>query len=694
MSNPLPGCFTLYEHSNYGGCSATRCANDNQGCTVKFPMANSIGQCGIMPCADNCNPDGCWGFSDKTSSIKVGEGTVVTLYDDNYHSGTSAEYSSNQSSLGDRNDKPSSWKAKINCDSDKFRFSQDCMDKQDWTINNSDKSRDDYCNNNRFLESGCKKWCSHENSNCKIQLDIESCLIYGVDLDGNVCLKSNKATDVNKYYYAQAYNLINSNDKCQKNDTFIYDNNLCSNIANINHKTLYGDWLYINGYINWFNKLDNNNISQIKSYYNPIRKKTFYDIQQKLCNSNTDNIFVLDKIGSCGFQFKNNDKRYSLITGERSIEEKLYSEYLYQNLLLDRCNKSNRFNLENNESFKYTNDPNDDECLNQWTLYEKNKTTIVQQNIDNITQLRDTKTWCPIRSNKFYTDLCNKLYNQNKKIQHDSKYQIINDMWKKFNCYGNLPYILFSYLEKIYADKWNDPLLFNLYTHYFINEFRQNNNIFARKLCYSGDVLENESIFYSTNQTLYSNNKNWLLVFQTDGNLVLYEDGINDWEKKWETKTESVMKNNYSDSLCDQWANDNECINNPSFMLTQCGKSCNNIAVLSMQSDNNLVIYNYKNEPLWASGTAQNNPNQKAFLVMQDDGKVVLRYNDGSILKTIYPEIQSSFTNNSIVNDSDNNYLYYILYILLFVIMIVFCTKLYKYYKNKTSINNNSKKKY
>ena len=95
----------------------------------------------------------------------------------------------------------------------------------------------------------------------------------------------------------------------------------------------------------------------MKNVYNPIRKKTFYNIQSKLCNKNDDNIFVLDKIGSCGFQLKNNDNNN--ITGDRSLEEKLFSEHLYDSLLKDKCDSNNRFNLENNELFKYTDNPYD-----------------------------------------------------------------------------------------------------------------------------------------------------------------------------------------------------------------------------------------------------------------------------------------------------------------------------------------------
>jgi len=155
------------------------------------------------------------------------------------------------------------------------------------------------------------------------------------------------------------------------------------------------------------------------------------------------------------------------------------------------------------------------------------------------------------------------------------------------------------------------------------------------------------------------------------------------------------MINKYSISECTNWANNNECVINPDFMLTQCAQSCNNIAFLSMQSDNNLVIYNNNNNPTWASQTADGNAKQKAFLVLQNDGKLVMRYNDGSLLKVIYPENSSPFENHPTVNvkkfefyDS-NNYII-LLYFFLVLILLICCNIGYKYYKcykkNKTKI--------
>jgi hypothetical protein len=50
----------------------------------------------------------------------------------------------------------------------------------------------------------------------------------------------------------------------------------------------------------------------------------------------------------------------------------------------------------NNINWKHTNDPNDKDCMNNWTYYDKDG-NIIEKNIPNITKLRDIKNWCPLR---------------------------------------------------------------------------------------------------------------------------------------------------------------------------------------------------------------------------------------------------------------------------------------------------------
>ena len=80
--------------------------------------------------------------------------------------------------------------------------------------------------------------CKKDRSNCIPVLNAESCLVYGNDINQNNCLNSNKVNDVSKYYYAEAYNSINGNNTCKDQNSFCYDDNLCSNIVNIDHTVL------------------------------------------------------------------------------------------------------------------------------------------------------------------------------------------------------------------------------------------------------------------------------------------------------------------------------------------------------------------------------------------------------------------------------------------------------------------------
>lgn len=47
-----------------------------------------------------------------------------------------------------------------------------------------------------------------------------------------------------------------------------------------------------------------------------------------------------------------------------------------------------------NVHWKYTNDANDPDCVNNWTYYDKDGKTILGSNISNITNLKDSKNWC------------------------------------------------------------------------------------------------------------------------------------------------------------------------------------------------------------------------------------------------------------------------------------------------------------
>ena len=50
--------------------------------------------------------------------------------------------------------------------------------------------------------------------------------------------------------------------------------------------------------------------------------------------------------------------------------------------------------------WKYTDDPNDPECATNWNYYEKDGKTLIAAGIQNITNLRDNKNWCPVKNIK------------------------------------------------------------------------------------------------------------------------------------------------------------------------------------------------------------------------------------------------------------------------------------------------------
>ncbi len=111
----------------------------------------------------------------------------------------------------------------------------------------------------------------------------------------------------------------------------------------------------------------------------------------------------------------------------------------------------------------------------------------------------------------------------------------------------------------------------------------------------SGSALAtNASLFAGGNNTIISPNGTTELVMQTDGNLVVYHNGLATW-----TTPSSVI-----------------------------GSGSNN--QLIMQSDGNLVIYSGPNltNPVWSTGTSGSN----LYLAVQDDGNVVIYNQSGQAM--------------------------------------------------------------
>jgi|GEM_PF-2642467 len=102
---------------------------------------------------------------------------------------------------------------------------------------------------------------------------------------------------------------------------------------------------------------------------------------------------------------------------------------------------------------------------------------------------------------------------------------------------------------------------------------------------------------------LDSNSNQFFLIYQPDGNLVVYDRTVTPNKPLWSSKTAG---------------------DTPGYV--------------SMQWDGNLVIYNVANQHVWSTGTFL--PSKKGMsLVLQDDGNLVLygitalfsSFNDGSL---------------------------------------------------------------
>lgn len=95
---------------------------------------------------------------------------------------------------------------------------------------------------------------------------------------------------------------------------------------------------------------------------------------------------------------------------------------------------------------------------------------------------------------------------------------------------------------------------------------------------------------------LRSENGKYMLVFQQDGNLVLYKNGNN---PIWATMTNERPSKKLS------WQRDGNFViydvnNNPIWATNSHNKDA---GYITLQNDGNLVIYTYNNQPVWASNT-------------------------------------------------------------------------------------------
>jgi hypothetical protein len=100
----------------------------------------------------------------------------------------------------------------------------------------------------------------------------------------------------------------------------------------------------------------------------------------------------------------------------------------------------------------------------------------------------------------------------------------------------------------------------------------------------------------------------FILLLQVDGNLVLYQANGSEYEGHWAISNPVPLTapDGTKGFAYPMWATHTN------------GKS---VARLSMQTDGNLVLYDYQHHPVWASGT---NGHPGAYLVIQKDGNAVI----------------------------------------------------------------------
>lgn len=125
--------------------------------------------------------------------------------------------------------------------------------------------------------------------------------------------------------------------------------------------------------------------------------------------------------------------------------------------------------------------------------------------------------------------------------------------------------------------------------HYASIGRKENRNYgFGYDLNKNKNYLDQDEILLK-DQYIESENKKYKLVFQGDGNLVLYEGEAPHWKALWASNTGGKEATHFS-----------------------------------FQHDNNAVIYNYKN-PIWSSGVICLLLNKKCKLYVENDGVVRIR---------------------------------------------------------------------
>jgi len=212
--------------------------------------------------------------------------------------------------------------------------------------------------------------------------------------------------------------------------------------------------------------------------------------------------------------------------------------------------------------------------------------------------------YCNLNDN-ITSSVCKDFYSSDNKIQLyyqqkinsslNSDYLIWDKKWKELGCFSDLPINIYNKLVILNNDIEKLNLITNLSRSTALSD---------RNICYTGEAIEN-SIKFNINTCIYSQNKKFKLCQTSNGDLVLY----------------NIEKNKYKILNSNKIANINSSL----------------LPYLIVQPVGNIVNYNNNNQMFWTSNTSElpNAKDKGIFLVLRNDGKVVIYNKDGKIINEL-----------------------------------------------------------
>lgn len=226
-----------------------------------------------------------------------------------------------------------------------------------------------------------------------------------------------------------------------------------------------------------------------------------------------------------------------------------------------------------------------------------------------------------------------------KDIETDqTKLDGLNTIWKKYNCVGNIPYPIYDLL-KDKPVREQDAYIMSLAT---------SANRFARLMCYTGETLES-GMKLLPNQSIYSKNRRYKLMMQTNGNLVLYKNEISIWSS---------------------------------------GTTGNANAYFILQPDNRLIVYSSSKKLLWEWKYSPKS-NSISFLVIRDDLGIVLNNQDGTVASIVTKSGFRDRLDEEMLKSPDYSYL---IYMIIFIVVAYFIAYHYQKHRCKQVLLFSTKK--